>query len=64
MITITRLNGDELMVNAGQIESIEVGADTCVAMMNGKRIFVEESEEEIVQRIRTWYKSLYGGAAL
>ncbi|NRA36921.1 MAG: flagellar FlbD family protein [Planctomycetes bacterium] len=63
MITITRLNGDEIMVNASQIESIEIGVDTCISLMNGKRLFVEESKEEIVQRIRSWYQSLHIGVS-
>ena len=59
MIRITRLNGEELVVNAGQIESIESGTDTCVSLMNGKRLFVQEAEDEIIGLIRAWYKSLH-----
>lgn len=48
------------MINANQIESIELGTDTCVCLMNGKRLFVEESEEEIIERICMWYARLHG----
>ena len=47
MITLTRLNSEEITVNAYQVESLEAGTDTIVTMMNGKRLFVQETLDEV-----------------
>ncbi|MFW5750991.1 MAG: flagellar FlbD family protein [Planctomycetota bacterium] len=61
MITLTRLNGEEMIVNAQQIESMEAKPDTRVTLMNGKQLYVRESPEEVVQRVRAWLAGLRRG---
>ena len=60
MITLVRLNDEEIMINPFQVESMEAGKDTCVTLMNGKRLFVQEDVEQIKGLIETWFRSLYG----
>ncbi len=61
MITLTRLNGEEMIVNAQQIESMEAKPDTRVTLMNGKQLYVRESPEEVVQLVRAWLAGLRQG---
>lgn len=48
MITLTRLNGTRLCVNAFLIEHLEETPDTVVTLTNGHHFVVQESIDEIV----------------
>ncbi len=48
MITLTRLNGARLCVNAFLIEHLEETPDTVVTLTNGHRFLVQESIDEII----------------
>jgi flagellar protein FlbD len=56
MIKLKRLNGDSFTLNAFMIEQIQSYPDTIITLLNGKKFVVKESEEEVVQRITTFYK--------
>ena len=51
MITVTRLNGAELVVNDDLIEFIERTPETVLTLTEGKKITVKESVEEVLDRI-------------
>lgn len=51
MITLTRLNGTELLLNEKFIETAEQTPDTVVTMQNGHRYVVKESLEDIRKQI-------------
>ncbi len=58
MITVTRLNGKPIIVNADQIRSIEENPDSTIALMNGDRIIVQENMDEIVARVIDYGRAL------
>ncbi|MDQ1913315.1 flagellar FlbD family protein [Paenibacillus sp. GD4] len=58
MVTLTRLNGKKLVINALLIESIEETPDTMVTLITGKKIMVLESTEEAVQLIQSYCQSI------
>lgn len=51
MITLTRLNGTELLLNEKFIETVEETPDTVVTMQNGHRYIVCESLKDIREEI-------------
>jgi flagellar protein FlbD len=51
MIPLTRLNGSPLYLNPDLMKSIEENPDTTIELLNGDRILVRETAEEIVDRI-------------
>ncbi len=51
MIHTTKLNNDDVIVNADMIELIETTPDTMLTLVTGKKIMVRESAIEIVRRI-------------
>lgn len=51
MITLTRLNGTELLLNEKFIEIAEQTPDTVVTMQNSHRYVVKESLEDIRKQI-------------
>ncbi len=51
MITVTRLNHSQIVLNSDLIEQIETTPDTVISLTTGQRIMVRESTEEIVKLI-------------
>lgn len=49
MITLTRLNGSRICVNAFLIEHLEETPDTIVTLTNGHHFLVRESINDIVE---------------
>ncbi|MDY7110637.1 MAG: flagellar FlbD family protein [Planctomycetota bacterium] len=50
MITVTRLNGKPLVVNADLIRSVEENPDTTITLINGDHIIVRETMSDIVAK--------------
>ena len=50
MITVTRLNGKPLVVNAELIRTVEENPDTTITLVNGDHILVREAMSEIVEK--------------
>ncbi len=60
MIKITRLNQSELYINSELIESVEETPDTVISLTTGKKIVVEESAQDIIDRIIAFRISCQG----
>ncbi len=50
MISVTRLNDQPLVINAELIKTVESTPDTLITLINGDRMMVRESMEEIVRK--------------
>jgi flagellar protein FlbD len=50
MIKVTRLNGDEIVVNADLIEFVESTPDTLITLTTGKKLMVQEPVDMVVER--------------
>jgi flagellar protein FlbD len=51
LITLTRLNNDEFIVNADLIELIEKTPDTVLTLTTGKKLMVRESAERVIEKV-------------
>lgn len=49
MITLTRLNGKQFVVNAELIRSVEANPDTTITLVNGDHMIVRESMQQVVE---------------
>ena len=58
MITVTRLNHSQIVLNSDLIEQIEPTPDTVISLTTGQRIIVRESTEEIVRRIVDYRRTI------
>jgi flagellar protein FlbD len=58
MIKLTRLNGQEMIINADLIELIEARPDTIVTMNTGEKYIVREAVDDIIARISRYKQSL------
>lgn len=60
MIPLRRLNGLPLMVNADLIEAIEETPDTVVTLISGNKLIVQDSMDEIRDRIIEFKRKIHG----
>ncbi|HBU43384.1 MAG TPA: flagellar protein [Microbacterium sp.] len=51
MIMVTRLNGQEFVLNADIIKMIEQRPDTIITLVNGDHIVVKEASREVIERV-------------
>ena len=58
MISVTRLNGTEIVVNADLIETVEATPDTVITLVDGKKYVVHESSDDVIERIRLFRASI------
>lgn len=50
MITVTRLNGKPIVVNAELIRTIEENPDTTIKLLNGDTIIVSETMPQVIEK--------------
>jgi len=58
MIKLTRLNGEEFVVNAELIRFVESRPDTYVTLTTDERLIVRESVDEVVERAIHYARSI------
>jgi flagellar protein FlbD len=50
MIKVTRLGGNEIVINADLIEFVEATPDTLITLTTGKKLMVQEPVDTVVER--------------
>ncbi|AZS16108.1 flagellar FlbD family protein [Paenibacillus motobuensis] len=58
MISVTRLNGSQMWLNALMIETVEETPDTYVTLVTGKRIIVLEKAAEVIAMVKDYYSEI------
>jgi len=64
LIRLTRIKGEEFILNSDLIEHVEAIPDTVIALVNGQRFRVVETPDEVVSRVIAFRRALQrpGGA--
>jgi len=63
MIAVHRLRGEPMFLNADLVESIEATPDTVLTLVDGRRIVVADTPEEVADRIVEFRASILVSAA-
>lgn len=58
MVTLTRLNGQKITINALLIETIEETPDTIITLTTGKKIIVLEKTVDVVHFVQHYLQEL------
>lgn len=58
MISLTRLNGTTLYINALLIETVEQTPDTIITLTTGKKYIVLENSSDVIRSIRQYLRSI------
>jgi flagellar protein FlbD len=59
MIRLTQFAGQEFLLNAELIRSVESRPDTYITLVNGERVIVRESPEVVLERVLEYQRSKY-----
>lgn len=51
MIILTKLRGEEFVLNSDLIETITENPDTTILLTTGKRLIVRESQREVIDKV-------------
>lgn len=63
MIEVTRLNGTRIVLNSDLIKMAEALPDTMLTLMNGEKLIVRESLEDVIERMLRYKAMLLAAAA-
>lgn len=58
MIRVTQINGEEIVINAELIETVEKAHDTIITLTTSRRIRVQEGIEQIIDRVVEYRKRI------
>jgi flagellar protein FlbD len=58
MISVTRLNGTPMWINALLVEMVEESPDTYITLVTGKRLIVLEKADEVITKIRDYNRDI------
>jgi flagellar protein FlbD len=61
MIQLTRLNNHPLVVNSDLIKFVEQAPDTVITLVNGEKIVVRESAQDVLARVVQFRRSVLAG---
>jgi len=61
MIHLTRLNNSSVTINSDLIKFVEQSPDTVITLLNGEKILVRESAEQILDRIIEFRRRVLSG---
>jgi flagellar protein FlbD len=51
MIRVKKMDGDEIVINAELIETIQATPDIVITLTNNKKFLVMDSEDEIINKV-------------
>jgi flagellar protein FlbD len=59
VISVTRLDGSEFVINADLIETLEATPDTVITFAHDKKVVVRETPDEIIDRVVLFRHRVY-----
>lgn len=59
MIRLTGLDNKEYILNSEQIEKIEEVPECVITLINGKKYIVQESSDEIINKVISYKKKIF-----
>jgi len=59
LIHLTQMNGTKFVLNAEMIELIESTPNTVITLINGRKLIVLESVDEVVDKVIEYKKKAY-----
>ena len=64
MIKLKKINGEEIVVNASLIESIQSTPDTVLTLTSNKKILLMDEVDEVIEKIITYYQRIYSSVRI
>lgn len=51
MIKVKKINGEEIVINAELIETVEARPDTTISLVTGNKIIVKDTVAEVIEKV-------------
>ena len=51
MIKVRKINGEEVVINAELIETVEARPDTTISLTTGNKIIVKDTVSEVIEKV-------------
>ncbi len=61
MLKLTRFDGTRIVVNCDLIEFVEKTPDTVISLTTNRKILVQESVDEVIQKAIEFKKAIFSG---
>ena len=61
VIQLTRLNGNPIALNSDLIKCVENAPDTVITLINGEKVIVRETSDDVIRRIVDFRRSVLAG---
>ncbi len=61
MIRLTRLNGTSIALNSDLIKFVENAPDTVITLINGEKMLVRESTDELIRKLVEFRRTILEG---
>jgi flagellar protein FlbD len=62
MIQLTRLNNTSLALNSDLIKYVEQAPDTVITLLNGEKLVVRETTDQVIARVLEFRRAVVSGA--
>ncbi len=62
MITLTRLNGQPVLLNCDLIETVEQNGETVITLTTGNAVVVRDTLDEVEGKVLAFKRRVYGPA--
>ena len=59
MITVKKINGEEIVVNCDLIETIEFSPHAVMSLTTGDKIVVDETREDILRKVMQYKRAIH-----
>jgi len=59
MVTLHKFNGEEFVLNANLIETIDARPDTVITLINDRKYLVREKTGEVLVKITEYQRSVF-----
>jgi flagellar protein FlbD len=61
VIQLTRLNGNPIALNSDLVKFVENAPDTVITLINGEKIIVRETSDDVIHRILDFRRAVMAG---
>jgi len=61
IIKVTRMDGEEIVVNVNLIETVRATPDTVISLTSGKKLIVKDEVDDIIAKVISFYREIYVG---
>ncbi|MFW5999104.1 MAG: flagellar FlbD family protein [Bacillota bacterium] len=58
MIKLTKMNGEEIVINIDLVETVQATPDTVISLSTGKKVLVENDVEEIIEKVINYKRKI------